>query len=154
MTITTRPATRADLPTLLAFEQGIIAAERPFDHTLKPDPVVYYDIGELIDRDDAIVVVAETNGQIVGSAYAKKRPSFHFVQSDYQAYLGFMYVSPDQRGKGINKIILSDLLAWAREHDLPEVHLTVYPGNESAIRAYEKAGFKPYITEMRLNLEE
>lgn len=154
MTITTRPATRADLPTLLAFEQGIIAAERPYDHTLKPDPVSYYDIGELIDRDDAVVVVAETGGQIIGSAYAKKRPSLHYVQSDYQAYLGFMYVSPGHRGKGINKIILSDLLVWAREHDLPEVHLTVYPGNEPAIRAYEKAGFKPYITEMRLNLEE
>jgi RimJ/RimL family protein N-acetyltransferase len=37
---------------------------------------------------------------------------------------------------------------------LPEVHLTVYPDNAPAIRAYEKVGFAPYILEMRLNLDE
>ena len=37
---------------------------------------------------------------------------------------------------------------------LPEIHLTVYPDNAPAIRAYEKVGFEPYILEMRLNLDE
>lgn len=154
MTVHIREATRADLPTLLTFEQGIILAERPYDHTLKPDPISYYDIGALIDASDAYVVVAETNGELVGSAYAKKKRSRHYLTPDYHAFLGFMYVSPDHRGKGINRLILDELLKWARESDLPEVHLTVYPGNEPAIRAYEKAGFQSYITEMRLNLDE
>ena len=32
-----RHATLDDLETLLSFEQGIIAAERPFDETLRSD---------------------------------------------------------------------------------------------------------------------
>lgn len=154
MHISTRPAVKDDLPTLLSFEQGIISAERPYDHTLRPDPVSYYDIGELIDAPDALVIVAVHDGQLIGSAYAKKKRSLHFVQSEFHAFLGFMYVAPEHRGKGVNQLILTDLLAWARANDLPEVQLTVYAGNDPAIRAYEKAGFKPYLVDMRLNLDE
>ena len=59
-----RTATQVDLPTLLAFEQGIITAERPYDKTLKPDPISYYDISELIASNDAEVAVAVADGAI------------------------------------------------------------------------------------------
>lgn len=39
-----RIATLKDLPTLLAFEQGVIEAERPFDPTIKAGNINYYDI--------------------------------------------------------------------------------------------------------------
>ena len=154
MSLTTRPATQSDLTTLLQFEQGIMAVERPYDHTLKPDPISYYDISELIESPNALVIVAELDGELIGSAYATKKRSLDYVQSEFHAFLGFMYVSPQHRGKGVNQVILKDLLNWSREMNLPEVHLTVYPGNEPAIKAYEKAGFRPYITEMRLHLDE
>lgn len=149
-----RPATRDDLPILKAFEQGIIAAERPYDYTLKPDPISYYDIGELIDSADAEVAVVELDGEIVASGYAQKKSSRHYLRDEYHAFLGFMFVRPEARGQGLNQLLMDYLLAWARANDLPEVHLTVYPGNEPAIRAYEKAGFTPYLSEMRLNLDE
>ena len=47
-TIQFRVANLTDLPILLQFEQGIITAERPFDPTLKPDPISYYNLEELI----------------------------------------------------------------------------------------------------------
>jgi len=149
-----REATAADLPILQSIEQKIILAERPFDHTLKPDPISYYDLSELIESKTAIVIVAEHDGDIVGSGYAKKKRSRTYLQSEYHAYLGFMFVDPDHRGQGINKMIVDRLLDWARENDLPEVRLTAYPSNDPAIRAYEKSGFTHYITEMRLNLDE
>ncbi len=67
MPIVTRPATPADLSILLTFEQGIIAAERPYDQTLRPDPISYYDIGELIASPEAEVIVAELDGVLIGS---------------------------------------------------------------------------------------
>lgn len=149
-----RSATDADLPTLLTFEQGIIAAERPYDHTLNPDPISYYDIGEMIRSDEAEVAVAEIDGRLVGSGYAKKKASRHYLTPAWHAFIGFLYVDPDVRGHGINKRVLDHLFAWAKAMDLPEIHLTVYPGNEPAIRAYEKAGFRPYLSEMRYNLNE
>ena len=149
-----RTARMDELPILKAFEQGIIAAERPYDHTLKPDPISYYDISELMASPDAEVAVVEIDGEVVGSGYAQKRPSKPYIQHDYHAFLGFMYVTPDHRGRGLNKLLLDHLTGWAGKMGLTEIRLTVYSPNEPAIRAYEKAGFAPYITEMRLNLDE
>ena len=149
-----RSAREADLQTLLQFEQGIIRAERPYDHMLKPDPISYYDVAELIRSADAEVAVAECDGQLVGSGYVKRKSSRHYLTPDWHAFIGFLYVDPAYRGRGINKLVLEHLYAWARDNDLPEVHLTVYPENASAVRAYEKAGFSPYLLEMRHNLDE
>ena len=43
-----RKATLNDMETLLRFEQGVIKTERPFDVTLKPGLIHYYDIDEMI----------------------------------------------------------------------------------------------------------
>lgn len=149
-----RSATPEDLPTLLTFEQGIILAERPYDHMLKPDPISYYDVGELIADPNAEVAVAETAGRLIGSGYARRKPSRHYLDPAEHAFIGFLYVDAAFRGRGVNQRVLDHLFAWARANDLPEIHLTVYPENASAVRAYEKAGFSAYLTEMRLNLEE
>ncbi|MEM9669323.1 MAG: GNAT family N-acetyltransferase [Pseudomonadota bacterium] len=149
-----RAAKREELPILKAFEQGIIVAERPYDHTLKPDPISYYDLGELIESQDAEVAVAELDGELVASGYAKKRRSKSYVSPEFHAFIGFLYVVPQHRGKGVNNLVLDHLFGWATEQGLSEIHLTVYSGNDAALRAYEKAGFKPYTIDMRLNLEE
>ena len=149
-----RSAAREDLPLLKDFEQGIITAERPYDHTLKPDPISYYDIGELIDSDDAEVAVVEIDGEIVASGYAHRQRSKHYIQHKYHAFLGFMFVRPEFRGRGLNKLLIDYLPGGAKTNGLSEIRLTVYSTNAPAIRAYEKAGFAPYITEMRVNLDE
>lgn len=149
-----RAAAAGDLPTLLRFEQGIITAERPYDQTLKPDPISYYDIGEMITAPNAEVAVAVSEGRLIGSGYAIKKASRHYLNPPFHAFIGFLYVEPDFRGRGVNQRVLDHLFAWARANDLPEIHLTVYPDNAPAIRAYEKVGFEPYILEMRVNLDE
>ena len=149
-----RSATREDLPVLLTFEQGIIRAERPFDHMLRPDPISYYDVGALIQNPDAEVAVAQAGDRLVGSGYARRKASRHYLTPEEHAFIGFLYVDPDYRGRGVNQLVLNHLFAWARANNLPEVHLTVYPDNAPAVRAYEKAGFSAYLTEMRLNLDE
>lgn len=149
-----RSAVPEDLPVLLTFEQGIIRTERPYDHSLKPDPISYYDVGALIIDDDAEVAVAELNGELIGSGYARRKASRHYLNPSEHAFIGFLYVDPAHRGQGVNKQVLDHLFDWARANGLPEVHLTVYPGNEAAIKAYEKAGFEAYLSEMRVNLEE
>ncbi|MEL6244264.1 MAG: GNAT family N-acetyltransferase [Pseudomonadota bacterium] len=148
-----RPATRADLPTLKRFEQGIIAAERPYDPTIKPDPVSYYDLAALIDAPDAEVLVAEADGAIIASGSARTMKSTHYFEHDHHAYLGFMWVEPEWRGKGANPLIIDALIDWSRAMGLTEIQLTVYAENTGAIRAYEKAGFEPFIARMRLSAQ-
>lgn len=150
MEIFIRTATLNDLSVLKGFEQGIVKAERPFDESIKPDPVSYYDLAELITGEQSEIYVAIKDGKIVGSGSIKLKRSRHYQDPEYHAYLGFMFVPETYRGKGINKLIMTALLDWAKRRGLTEIRLTVYSDNAPAIRAYEKAGFDHYMTEMRL----
>ena len=145
-----RTATLDDIDVLLEFEQGVIKAERPFDVTLGADPITYYNLVELIESDDASLVVAEIEGKIIGSGYALLKPARHYLNHEFYSYLGFMFTLPEYRGKGVNTKIIERLKQWSDSKGLKEIRLTVYDENHGAISAYEKAGFKKHIIEMRL----
>jgi len=152
--ITIRKATHADKETLLLFEQGVISAERPFDSTLKPDPIHYYDLTEMINAPHIELVVAVLNGEIIGSGYARIETAKHFVKHRQHAYLGFMYTHPAHRGKGVNSRVIEALKEWAARQHITEFRLEVYTANLPAIKAYEKVGFKGDILQMRMGLDD
>lgn len=147
-----RKASLNDLKPLLAFEQDLIKTERPFDPTIKPDPVNYYDLRTMLTAPQVEVVVAEVNNKIIASGYARIDRSKSFLKHEHHAYLGFMYVLPEFRGQGLNKKIIDALKNWAATQDISEFRLEVYYENVSAIKAYEKIGFSRYSLEMRYNL--
>ena len=152
--IKVRPANNNDLETLLEFEQGVIEAERPFDPTLKAGHIHYYDLNKMINSDDVQLVVAEVDRIIVGSGYARIEKSKIFYKHSNFAYLGFMYVRPEYRGKGINRKIIDALQTWSLSKNIDELRLEVYYENLPAINAYKKIGFSNYIIEMRLGLSK
>ena len=149
-----RSAKLEDLPTLLEFEQGIITYERPYDITLKPDPISYYNLKELILSENSEVHVAEHNNKVVGSGYAKIIDSKPYNTHSQHVYLGFMFVKPEYRGKGVIQSITKALQLWAKANNIFEARLEVYAENDSAIRAYEKSGFTKNLVEMRMSLED
>ena len=144
-----RPASFADMDTLLRFEQGVITAERPFDPTLKDDPIRYYDLAGMIERQDIELLVAELNGRLIGSGYARIEEAKIYLKHPKHAYLGFMYVEPAHRGKGINQKIITALKKWVAERNINELRLEVYYDNLPAIKAYEKIGFSKLMIKMR-----
>ena len=152
MVVEIRRAIEAEIETLLVFEQEIIAVERPFDNTLKEGEIHYYDLIGLIRAKRAEVLVAVVNNEIVGSGYAKTLPAEPFQKYTEYAYLGFMYVKPEFRGQGINQKILNRLIDWAKSQNLTEIRLEVYDKNTRAKHSYLKAGFKPNLLEMRLEI--
>ena len=146
-----RKACIDDLEVLLRFEQGVVTAERPFDVSLRAgDGVRYYDIVGLIERDDIELLVAEVDGVLIGSGYARIEASKPYLRYERHAYLGFMYVEPGFRGRGVNGLIMEGLKGWAASRDVFTFCLEVYVENGSAIRAYEKLGFSGVMLEMRL----
>ncbi|GAA4280695.1 GNAT family N-acetyltransferase [Gaetbulibacter aestuarii] len=154
MTLNIRKATLEDIPTLLEFEQGVIKAERPMNPTIQDGHINYYNLKSLITGDNSVLLVAELEGELVASGYAKILPDRHYLKHQYQGYLGFMFVPEEHRGNGYNKKIIDTLIAWCKEQDVYEIRLDVYPANESAIKAYEKAGFQKYMLAMRLDSRE
>ncbi|WP_353721289.1 GNAT family N-acetyltransferase [Dyadobacter sp. 676] len=145
-----RQARLDELPTLLAFEQNLIANERPFDDTLVEHTFHYYDLEKMIRSDDAEVLVAVLGDRLVASGHARILEGKSYNRFQRYAFLGFMYTEPDMRGRGINKLIIDELVVWARKKGLDEVRLQVYSDNASAVTAYEKVGFRKILTEMRL----
>jgi ribosomal protein S18 acetylase RimI-like enzyme len=151
--VTVRKAAAGDLDVLLAFEQAIIETERPFDPTIRTgNNVHYYDLAALVSSPNAHVVVAEIDGAIVASGYARVDASELYLKHTRHSYLGFMYVVPEYRGHGINKKILDELEAWSLSRGVTEMRLEVYAENTAAIRAYEKSGYSGLVLEMRKKL--
>ena len=152
--VITRSATLNDLDLLLTFEQEIIQAERPFDPTIRRgSDVHYYDLAALISSPDAEVLVAELDARIIASGYARIDTSERYLKHERHSYLGFMYVVPEHRGKGINGMIVDALEAWSRSRGVTEMRLEVYAVNAAAIKAYDKAGYEPLILTMRKGLK-
>ena len=153
-TITIRPATSNDLPTLLRFEQAVISTERPFDPTLKKGDTHYYDLEEMIKAPHIHLVVAVTGDKIIGSGYARIENAKHYLQHPQHAYLGFMFTDPAHRGQGVNRMIIDTLKNWSSSQKITEMRLDVYYDNAAAIHAYEKAGFVKHMISMRMGISK
>jgi len=152
MEILIRQAKPEEINILLEFEKGIIVVERPFDSTLKEGEIHYYDLLKLIESDDAELLVAVWGDELVGSGYAKILTAKPYHKHSQYAYLGFMYVKPSYRGKGVNQKIIDGLFQWSKAKGLSEIRLEVYNENEGAKKAYFKSGFKPNLLEMRIEI--
>ena len=152
MNVEIRKAIETDIEVLLSFEKGIIKAERPFDNTLAEGDIHYYDLIDLIRSDQAEVLIAVVGDEIVGSGYAKILQAKPYQKFSQYAYIGFMYVKPEFRNQGINKMVIDGLIDWAKRQNLTEVRLEVYDENTNAKTAYSKAGFKTNLVEMRLEI--
>lgn len=148
-----RPAKLEDLELLLAFEQAMIEAERPFDETIrKGSDVRYYDLKGLISSPEAEVVVAELNSELIATGYARLKSAEPYYEHDKYSYLGFMFVVPEHRGKGVNKMIIDALESWSLSQRANVIELEVFAENGSAVKAYEKSGYKGLMLTMRKNL--
>ena len=146
-----REAKIEDLSLLLEFERSLIEYEKKFTPNLKKRPFSYYNLRAYIENPDISVVVAEQKNELIASGYALVKKNKAYKNPEYYVLLGFMYVIPEQRGAGVNKIIIDYLLNWGKSRGYSEFQLDVYAQNESAIRAYKKAGFTFETFTMRIN---
>lgn len=152
MDVIVRTAESADLEKLLEFEQGVIDTERPFDPSLRPENTRYYDMAAMLAAPHIRVVVAELDGELIGSGYARIEDSKPYLTHDRHSYMGFMFTVPEHRGKGVNQKIIDNLERWSLSHGVTEMRLEVYVENESAIRAYQKIGYSTNVLKMRKSL--
>ena len=58
-----------------------------------------------------------------------------------QAQLVSMWTSPTHRQRGVGRLLVNEVLAWARRRKARTLLLMVTSNNEPAIRFYEKLGF-------------
>lgn len=64
----------------------------------------------------------------------------------HRAVLFAMYIKPDNRKRGIADALVKAVIAHARKR-VTQLHLTVVTTNQTALKLYQKNGFKIYGTE-------
>ena len=131
-----RPATRADVPTILRFVQELAAFER------EPDAVEATE-SMLADalfgpRPAAEAVIAEEAGEALG--FALFFHNFSTWKGRRGLYLEDLYVTPSARGKGVGGALLRHLAAIAVERGCARFEWAVLDWNADAIAVYRRIG--------------
>ena len=136
MSLAIRPATRADVPTVLRFIRELAAFER------EPDAVAATE--ELLEEalfgapPAAEAVIAEAEGAPVG--FALFFHNFSTWTGRRGLYLEDLYVTPEARGRGVGEALLRHLAGVAVERGCARFEWSVLDWNEAAIAFYRKLG--------------
>lgn len=151
MDIRLRYAELSDVPLLRNFESKLVAHERSVEPTLiQKGPLEYYKIPELIEDDNANIVIAEVDGAPIGCGLGQIKENDFYNNEKQYGYIGLMYVEESQRGKNIGGLIIQELVDWFGTKGINEIRLKVYASNPTAVEAYKKYGFEHYVHDMKL----
>ena len=139
MTISIRPATPNDVPTV-AFLIRALSQYEKLEHevTMTEDRLRATMFGR---RPYAEALLAEDDGKPVGFALFFHNYSTFLAQPGL--YLEDLYVPESHRGKGIGKSLLVQLAKIAVERNCGRLEWAVLDWNVDAIGFYEKLGAKP-----------
>lgn len=98
--------------------------------------------------------VVEVEGEVRGLGYFihQETPPHPLVVARSYLLVDVVVVDEGWRGKGLGKALLGQAEDIAREQGYPAIQLKVYRDNETAIQAYEKAGFRTVRQTMELKL--
>jgi RimJ/RimL family protein N-acetyltransferase len=92
----------------------------------------------------AFYAAVTAEGELVGiMAYERGQK-----RQAHRGWLYQVYVKPQMRGSGCAQALLEAIIDHART-EVEQLHLSVESRNVSALRLYEKAGFKLYGTDPR-----
>jgi RimJ/RimL family protein N-acetyltransferase len=139
LAIAVRPAEPGDAPALVALAESVGREEGRWilsgEWRSAPDERRYL---KLVRRHpDAVVLVAEVDGAVVGRLSLARDPH---PASGHVADLGLM-VDARHRRSGVGRALLEHAVGWARRAGIRKLELHVFPWNEPALALYESFGF-------------
>lgn len=94
--------------------------------------------------DYGMIFFAEHDKQLIGMTGVRQRES---PKTKHSADILSVYVRPEWRGLRIAECILDTCAEWAKVRSVVILKLGVMADNTSAVRLYERCGFKIYGTE-------
>jgi diamine N-acetyltransferase len=152
-----RAATAADLPALGRLGALLVRHHTTFDRRRFIAPVnpesLYEDFLRAEMRsDDAVVLVAERGGRIVGYAFASIEPA---SMKELRATAGFIHdvlVEEPARGASIGTRLVNAAIAWLRDHGADRVMLCSAEQNVGAQQLFTRLGFRRTMVEMTREL--
>jgi len=145
----------ADEPAILAFINGLQDYEAAFEPDRRRDPNFaiehWRELQHRCAEKHGIMLIAEEGGKAVGWAFAHDEKAEVFVVEPERShgFLAELFLMPEARGKGLGRALIEGCEAWARGRGHKLLTVGVLAKNPAAIRAYEGAGYAPYVAIMR-----
>jgi diamine N-acetyltransferase len=117
-----------------------------FKRSAKP-PRRRDEIERILRAPDEAVFVAEIDagGAVVGLVHVQiyDTPAIAMMVPKRRAHIDNLVVDEGHRRQRFGTRLLDAAASWARQHGAEDLLLTVWEGNDDALRFYEKAGFGP-----------
>ncbi|WP_442581516.1 N-acetyltransferase family protein [Mesorhizobium sp. ASY16-5R] len=98
----------------------------------------------------AVALVAEAGGKVVGLMVWAAHTDEPYMDEAARRYgrVDDIVVAEAQRGKGVGQALLAEAERLTREAGMSRLKLTVLDGNDAAVAAYERAGYRDYARVM------
>lgn len=153
-----RPATAADLPAVSRLGARLVRMHHDFDPerfipaTPRTEEAYAWFLGEQLKDPDALVLVAERAGEVLGYSYSSVEGMDYLALRGPAGVLHDLLVDPAHRGLGVGRLLLDTTLSALTERGVPRVVLWAAVRNEVAQRLFARAGFRPTMIEMTREL--
>ncbi len=150
-----RQATPEDVPALVALFQELDRMQSDW-RVFTPRPGFYDEVGakyrEAIGTGNAVVLVAEDEGEVVGMAYGEVHVPSRF--SDERALeLSGVVVRTGYRGRGVGRALVHEAARFAKERAIEWVELKTFAPNQGAMAFWEGMGFTPRVVQLTSSTE-
>ena len=156
--ITIRAAKRADADVIGRLGAALLSAHYEFDRQRFMKPAEDCDKGYAaflaarLDDPDALVLVAEERGRVMGYLYAAIEPRSWKDLREEAGFIHDLFVDSTRRASGIGGALLDAAFDWLKRRRVPRVVLGTASNNEAARRLFERHGFRPTMIEMTKEL--
>lgn len=154
VTLTIRPAVPADVDALGRLGAQLVAVHHAFDAArfIAPTPQTQAGYGRFLSaqlkRKDAVVLVAEEAGEVVGYTYAALEGNDWLTLRGPAGVIYDLMVDAEHRRRGLGRRLLSEAIAGLERNGAPQVQLSTAERNATAQRLFASLGFRPTMIEM------
>ena len=154
-----RPATSADLPRIGRLGAQLVDEHNAFDPqrflaTKNRTPTDYAAFMSTQLGDPSIaVLVAEDHGDVIGYSYAVVEGYDYMSLRGPAGVLHDLIVDPENRHRGVGRMLLNAMLDQLKERGTPRVVLTTAEGNNVALALFANAGFRRTMIELTREMD-
>lgn len=145
-----RQATPEDLPEVVGLFDELARLQREW-RVFTPRPGFYDEVHEkyahALEQDDALVVVAEDEGEVVGMAYAEVRTPSRY-SDDRALEISGVAVRAGHRGRGVGRAMVAEASRFAAERGIDWIELKTFAPNEPATKFWRALGFRPRVVQL------
>ncbi|WIG96065.1 GNAT family N-acetyltransferase [Myxococcus sp. SDU36] len=153
MPVTLRPARPSDEPALGRMGAALARQHHAFDTArfMLPDDVesgYRWWLGREAKKPDAVVLVAELDGEVVGYAYGRVEGVDWNALLDRSGGFHDLWVEAQARGAGVGVLLAEEMMKRLTALGVPRVVLHTAARNATAQRLFAKLGWRPTMVEM------